>query len=431
MVAAVGRSPLRMTGKSGVSCKRAADEAPAGPASKDRPSTSSGTSNDCSVVVKGVDRSMRSYNPIALNRNLCKFLGGSYADIKVLPSGDLLIRCRNSGQMNKMLSCTDLGDCGKPIQVTVSAYTLKPIEVKGVISNVPLDLSDAEIKEAIAGNQVTFVRRFSYRSDKGVMPSRSVLVCFNSTILPAIVDIGYLRFRPRPYVPPPLRCFNCNRYGHQAKKCRSVHRCTKCGGRHAYESCTTSHPKCINCGGVHSAGYGGCPRYRYEAAVNATMVKEKVGYWAAREIMRTSKSEVPPSAVSYAEFPALPKSSGTNQIENEWNAHRASPPAIQQATGNNQVPPSSIPNETANVHFASQYNADHISIPTESFFVFIAQIIKNTLLAVSDNKQISVVSIIAQSAAANLGIPIVWRENDTVKQCQAMDLSKKSEPQTS
>ena len=88
-------------------------------------------------------------------------------------------------------------------------------------------------------------------------------------------------------------------------------------------------------------------------------------------------------------------------------------------------------NETANVHSASQCNSDHISIPTESFFVFIAQIIKNTLLTVSENKEISVESIIAQSAAANLGIPIVWRENDTEKQCEAMDLSKKSEPQTS
>ena len=158
------------------------------------------------------------------------------------------------------------------------------------------------------------------------------------------------------------------------------------------------------------------------------MVKKKVGYWAAREILRTSQSEVPPSAVSYAEFPPLPKSSGTNQIETEWNAPRAITPAIQQTTGNNQVPQSSTMNETANVHSASQCNSDHISIPTESFFVFIAQIIKNTLLTVSENKEISVESIIAQSAAANLGIPIVWRENDTEKQCEAMDLSKKSEP---
>ena len=251
---------------------------------------------------------MRAYNPISLNRNICKLLGGNYAAIKILPSGDLFVKCLNNGQMSKILACTDLGVIGAPIEVTVETFALKPVEVKGVISNVPMDLSEEEIRESLSGKQVTFVKRLPYRSEGRVAPGRSVLICFKSTILPSVVDIGYLRFRTRPYIPKPPRCSNCNRYGHFAKQCRSAHRCTKCGGRHDYEKCTAGSPKCVNCGGLHSAGYAGCPRYRHESMVNSVMVKEKVNYWTAREKIRVNQSVPAPDVASYAEFPNLPRS---------------------------------------------------------------------------------------------------------------------------
>ena len=131
------------------------------------------------------------------------------------------------------------------------------------------------------------------------------------------------------------------------------------------------------------------------------------------------------------DFRPLPTSRGTNQIEAGWNVPRASTPAIQQITGNKQFFQGPVTNETPHVNPISRNSTDHISITTESFFEFIAQIIKNTLLTVSENKEISVESIIAQSATANLGIPIVWRESHTDEQREAMDLSKTSEPQTS
>ena len=71
-----------------------------------------------------------------------------------------------------------------------------------MISGVPLDLSEEEIKQSLAGQQVSYVKRFLYKSEKGVVQSPSVLLCLKS-ILPVVVDIGYLRFRTRVYTPPP------------------------------------------------------------------------------------------------------------------------------------------------------------------------------------------------------------------------------------
>ncbi|XP_037536589.1 cyclin-H [Nematolebias whitei] len=44
-----------------------------------------------------------------------------------------------------------------------------------------------------------------------------------------------------PYIPPPLRCYKCQRYGHIAAVCKGKQRCAKCGADHrltcAYLSC--------------------------------------------------------------------------------------------------------------------------------------------------------------------------------------------------
>ena len=52
------------------------------------------------------------------------------------------------------------------------------------------------------------------------------------------------------------------------------------------EKCTSDILNCVNCGGKHSAGYGGCPRYRHESQVQSVLVKEKVNCWEAREKVR-------------------------------------------------------------------------------------------------------------------------------------------------
>jgi hypothetical protein len=44
--------------------------------------------------------------------------------------------------------------------------------------------------------------------------SLSVLLEFSTPEVPDRVKVGFLCYSVRPYVPPPLRCFKCQRYGH-------------------------------------------------------------------------------------------------------------------------------------------------------------------------------------------------------------------------
>ncbi len=61
-------------------------------------------------------------------------------------------------------------------------------------------------------------------------------------------------------------CFNCNRYGHIAKNCKSKKRCSQCGRTdHIKAACTRKieqGPSCINCRGDHLASSHKCPKYK-------------------------------------------------------------------------------------------------------------------------------------------------------------------------
>lgn len=77
--------------------------------------------------------------------------------------------------------------------------------------------------------------------------------------LPKSVQIGYMSYSVREYIPKPIRCYKCQRMGHTAQQCKGKMRCARCGGQHEYGKCEKETKiKCCNCGGEHSAELGGC-----------------------------------------------------------------------------------------------------------------------------------------------------------------------------
>ncbi len=88
--------------------------------------------------------------------------------------------------------------------------------------------------------------------------SLSVLLVFEK-IMPTEVQMGWIKYKVKEYIPQPLRCFKCQRTGHTAQQCKWKQRCAECGGEHDYGKCNKDAKlKCCNCGGEHSAAYAGC-----------------------------------------------------------------------------------------------------------------------------------------------------------------------------
>jgi len=156
-------------------------------------------------------------------------------------------------QTTTLLNCTKLTD--GVVAVEVTACPRKPIGARGVIYNVPLDIPTDDILACLAGQGVQSVRRFRYKSkDSSEMNRVQISIsAVTSADLPSEVKLGCMLFRVKQYIPRPLRCFKCNRYGHVAKHCRGRLRCSICSGEHKYSECSAAAPKCPNCGGSHSA----------------------------------------------------------------------------------------------------------------------------------------------------------------------------------
>lgn len=88
----------------------------------------------------------------------------------------------------------------------------------------------------------------------GKQESETVLAEFEWRALPNELYFGFVRYRVREYMPKPMRCFNCQEFGHVANMCKR--KCPRCGGEHGYGECEEGvRIKCCNCGGNHSASY--------------------------------------------------------------------------------------------------------------------------------------------------------------------------------
>ena len=106
-------------------------ESHSGPASKSKNLKPPGDTIDYAAVIKGTSRKLRSCNPLTIIRNLHRVMGGNCKDSKVLPSGDLFVRCQNEDQIRRLIQCKNLGDVGGAnIEVTVELYKTKAPETK-------------------------------------------------------------------------------------------------------------------------------------------------------------------------------------------------------------------------------------------------------------------------------------------------------------
>ena len=123
--------------------------------------------------------------------------------------------------------------------------------------------SREEILENLKSQGVTDYN-ISVRSDNDQRRNTNThILTFNLPTPPKEIKIGYLNVRVDIYIPNPVLCFKCQRFGHTITFCKNTQICAKCGESHTEEQC--SKPlKCINCRGPHTAFNKDCPKWVLE-----------------------------------------------------------------------------------------------------------------------------------------------------------------------
>jgi len=93
-----------------------------------------------------------------------------------------------------------------------------------------------------------------------------------------------------PYIPNPLRCFNCQKYGHSSRACKNPAACVKCGkAGHERASCSNQE-QCANCKGKHAASSRECPKWKLEKQVQQIKMERGISFPDARKAALSEQS---------------------------------------------------------------------------------------------------------------------------------------------
>lgn len=231
------------------------------------------------LTVKRTEGNFDKVSPFIIERSISTCAGSAVKDIQKTSSG-LLVETVNDNQGKKLLELKKIGT----IDVEVSAHgTLNTCKGVVVCSDL-LNCSEEEIVQELASQGVIACRRLTMRRDGHIIPSASHVLTFKRCTLPEKIKAGIHRLTVRMFIPQPMQCFQCLRFGHPASRCARMKVC-HCGKPFHSDDPCLDPIKCINCSGQHSSRSRDCPIYKQEAAIQQVKARQKISYTEAKKLV--------------------------------------------------------------------------------------------------------------------------------------------------
>lgn len=143
-------------------------------------------------------------------------------------------------------------------------------EISVVIRNLPLSLTDTEIKQELESLDFP-VKKVTRLLNRIKNPIPLCIVDLENTLktkeIFGLEKLFYsvVSVEPRRKPKDIPQCSRCQRFGHTKNFCNLTPRCVKCPGNHLYSECQkpkSEAPTCVNCSGNHSANYRGCDYFK-------------------------------------------------------------------------------------------------------------------------------------------------------------------------
>ena len=325
----------------------------------------------------------------------------------------LRVFCLSSEQKEKMLQGGTVA--GAEVDVTEPRRREEKPQrkkaIKKVICGVPIEYTIAELEAASGAAAAVRIRK---RVQGAEVSTTTVILHYNEdTVVPVKIWLKFLVFRVRDYIPSPVMCFKCLKYGHLQYFCRQQQQtCSACAGTHAFRDCPNKEtPKCANCGGAHNAASRECPKYSEVKDVLQLATKEKISYRDALMKVKAKGAPAPtearPSEPATRAAPANPRPP----------ANLARRPQMKDA--DTQTEPSSTPCRPAEVQ-TEIINADTV-LGYKQAYVFLGSIIQ-ILNKKKENAETTKMMI--NTAIRYLDIRATDKEMEIFKTLPALHLSQ-------
>ncbi|GFV20846.1 putative RNA-directed DNA polymerase from transposon BS [Trichonephila clavipes] len=238
------------------------------------------------LLISLANKEMSNKSPFAIHKAILG-IGGEPKSIKRLRSGDLLIETISDLQTKSFLLAKTF--LNSPVNISPHK-TLN--SRRGVISEPDLlSTPESEILEGFSDQGVIQVRRIIIKKDSNIIPTKRLILTFNSPKLPTTLKAGYLNCKIRAYIPNPLRCFKCQRFGHSQIACCGQLTCSRCASvGHSSADCSLAQ-KCVNCSQPHSSDSKQCPKWKAEKEIQAIKTNTNISYLEARKLIAPQLSQ--------------------------------------------------------------------------------------------------------------------------------------------
>ena len=210
------------------------------------------------------------------------------------------------------------------------------------------------------------------------MDTNTILLTFNTVNVPKSLKNFYRVIPVDIYLPNPLRCFNCQRFGHHDNNCpvdlESVCANYDAGGHDHHTSDCKNKPKCVNCGKDHVSLSSECKIWKKEKEMNKMKVTKIITYLEAKNLFESETSDFTKIVQSLSSKPES-KTIGT-QFSKPTNIHPSSkvinhsvkpksqpkPTSVSQSQSSSQSQSNSRSrSDSARSHSGSQSNAQSSS----------------------------------------------------------------------
>ena len=234
------------------------------------------------VIESAIKDKPLKINPFLLSKTI-QSIAGNVKSLKKLHSGSLLIECANEHQSKNLLKTQSLASI--PVQVSPHRSLNYCKAILRDRSGYFADMTELELTTALRPQGVSTVKRFTFKRNGQILPSSTYLLNFSLSKPPSSIKAGYFSIPVETFIPSPLRCFKCQKFGHGLSSCRGQVTCAHCGERsHTTEDCTASSKKCINCNGEHSASSRECPQWKKQVDINRIKYTQNISFPEAAKI---------------------------------------------------------------------------------------------------------------------------------------------------
>ena len=162
-------------------------------------------------------------SPFAVQKGF-QAVAGTLRSIKRLRNGSFLVECARKSQAMGLLKTTRLVD--RPVRVSIHKALNSS---RGVIRCHELSgMTEMEIRMGLQEQGVVEVHRVTVKKDTEKVPTNTLFLTFNTPDLPKEITVSALKVKVALFVPNPMCCFNCNKFGHTSQHCKVAAKCTGC-----------------------------------------------------------------------------------------------------------------------------------------------------------------------------------------------------------